>query len=158
MKQAILDILLTANEYNLGEKTTKKWGEILKLVNYMSKNCPNIPSNINRALSDLGLRFGAKGGLSQKEMKWANKAVQSRQMDLFNTQMHMGPQQQFYPQYNPFGQPPVGPRCFNCNDPSHYSRNCPLNTARRNNRGPRFNKFPQRGGRGFQRGGRRGRG
>ena len=37
-KQAILDILLTANEYNLGEKTTKKRGKILKLVNYMNKN------------------------------------------------------------------------------------------------------------------------
>ena len=107
-KQAILDILLTANEYNLGEKTTKKWGKILKRVNFMSKNCPNIPSNINRALSDLALRFRAKGGLSQKEMKWANKAVQSRQMDLFNTQMHMGPQQHFYPHYNRFGQPPWG--------------------------------------------------
>ena len=28
----------------------------------------------------------------------------------------------------------MGPRCFNCNGISHYSRNCPLN--RRNNRGP----------------------
>ena len=44
-KQAILDVLLTANEYNLGEKTTR--GKILKLVNYMNKNCPNIPSNID---------------------------------------------------------------------------------------------------------------
>ena len=66
-KQAILGILLTPNEYNLGEKTTKKWGEILKLVNYMSNNCPNIPSNNNRALSDLALRFGAKEGCSRKK-------------------------------------------------------------------------------------------
>ena len=27
-KQAILDIPLTTNEYNLGEKTTKKWGKM----------------------------------------------------------------------------------------------------------------------------------
>ena len=80
----ILDILLTANEYNLGEKTTKKWGKILKLVNYMNKDCPNAPWNIDRAFSDLALRFGAKGGLSQREMKWAYKAVQSRQSDFFN--------------------------------------------------------------------------
>ena len=74
-KQAILDILLTTNEYNLGEKIIKKWGKILKLVNYMNKNCPNAPSNIDWALSDLALRFGAKGGLSQREMKWANKVL-----------------------------------------------------------------------------------
>ena len=87
-------------------------GEILKLVNYMSKNCPNIPSDINRALSDLALRFGLKGDPLQKEMKWANKAVQSRQMDLMNTQINMGPQQLLYPQFNPFGQPLWGLDAF----------------------------------------------
>ena len=85
-KQTIVDILLsmTANEYNPGEKTAKNLGKILKLVNYMNKNCPNAPTNIDRALSDLALKFGAKGGLSQQEMKWANKAVQSRQTDFLN--------------------------------------------------------------------------
>ena len=29
-------------------------------------------------------------GLTQREMKWANTAVQSRQMDFMNIQMNMG--------------------------------------------------------------------